>query len=87
MPLENIGKPGVDVFSKTDVSRYSVKKMFAKFTGKHLHQSPFFNKVAGHRLFFIEHLWWLPLYYTKMTDSMATPYLNIFVMQMAALNS
>ena len=35
---------------------------FAKFTGKHLRQSLFFNKVAGLKLiskntFFTEHLW------------------------------
>ena len=43
-----------EVFCKKDVL-----KNFAKFTGKHLCQSLFFNKVAGLRPFFIEHLWWL----------------------------
>ena len=51
-----------------------VLRNFKKFTGKHLHQSLFLNKVAGlHRRFpvnfeiflrtplFIEHLWWLLL--------------------------
>ena len=52
-----------------------VLRNFAKFTGKHLCQSLFFNKVAGLRPgcfpvnftkflrtpFFIEHLWWMPL--------------------------
>ena len=42
-------------------------KNFAKFTGKHLHQSLFFNKVAGFRkflstLFFKEPFRWLLLY-------------------------
>ena len=32
---------------------------FPKFTGKHLRQSLFFDKVAG--VFFTEHLWWLLL--------------------------
>ena len=46
---------------------------FTKFTGKHLCQSLFFNKVAGLRIpvnfvrflrtpFYTEHLWWLLLY-------------------------
>ena len=39
----------------------SVLRNFAKFTGKHLCQSLFFNKVADLRPFFIEHLWWLIL--------------------------
>ena len=43
-----------EVFCKNGVLRY-----FAKFTGKHLGQSLFFNKVAGLRPFFIENLWWL----------------------------
>ena len=44
-----------------------VLKNFSKFTGKHLHQSLFINKVAGllyWSLFlikFIEHLLWLLL--------------------------
>ena len=36
--------------------RKGVLKNFAKFTGKHLCQSLFFNKVAGLRL------WWLLLF-------------------------
>ena len=43
------------MFYKKDVLRN-----FAKFTGKHLCQSLFFNKVASLRLF-IEHPWWLLL--------------------------
>ena len=38
-----------------------VLRNFAKFTAKHLCQSLFFNKVAGLRPFFIEHLWRLIL--------------------------
>ena len=50
-----------------------IKKTIEKFTGKHLHRSLFFNKVAGLRSFpmnfekslitkiFIKHLWWLLL--------------------------
>ena len=45
-----------EVFCKKGVLRN-----FAKFTGKHLCQSLFFNKVADLRPFFIEHLWWLIL--------------------------
>ena len=37
-----------------------VLKNFAKFTGNHLYQSLFFNKVAG-KAFLIGHLRWLPL--------------------------
>ena len=41
--------------------RCSIKKgvlrNFAKFTGKHLCQSLFFNEVAGQAIFFTEHLW------------------------------
>ena len=33
------------------------KKFFAKFTGKHLRQSLFFNKVEYKNNFFREHLW------------------------------
>ena len=36
----------------------SVLRNFTKFTGKHLCQGLFFNKVAG-TPFFTEHLWWL----------------------------
>ena len=46
-----------EMFYKKDVLRN-----FTKFTGKHLCQSLFFNKVAGPRTcFFIGHLWWLLL--------------------------
>ena len=45
-----------EVFYKKGVLRN-----FAKFTGKHLCQSLFFNKTAGLRSFFIEYLWWLIL--------------------------
>ena len=46
-----------------------VLKNFAKFTGKHLRQSLFLNKVAGQvdfakflrTPFFTEHPWWLRL--------------------------
>ena len=57
----------LDVFCKK-----GVLKNFVKFTGKHLYQSLFFNKVAGLKpvkglkfqrtLFFIEHLWCLLLF-------------------------
>ena len=45
-----------EVFCKKGVLRN-----FAKFTGKQLSQSLFFNNVAGLRTFFIEHFWWLNL--------------------------
>ena len=56
---------------------YPTVRDFVKFTGKHLRQSLFFNKVAGLRpgavvflrIFqnfsehlFLEHLWWLLLF-------------------------
>ena len=48
-----------------------VLKNFTKFTGKHLCQSLFFNKVAGRPKllrtpFSIEQLWWLLLYTVKI---------------------
>ena len=46
-----------EVFCKKGVLRN-----FAKFTGKYLCQSLFFNIVAGLRPFFTEHLWWLLLW-------------------------
>ena len=55
-----------EVFCKKGVLR-----KFAKFLGKHLCQSLFFNKVAGlpvnfvkflRTSFFIEHLWWMLLF-------------------------
>ena len=50
------GSSRPEVFCKKGVLRN-----FAKFTGKHLCQSLLFNKVAGLRPFFMEHLWWLIL--------------------------
>ena len=56
-----------EVFYKKGVLRN-----FAKFTGKHLRQSLFFNKVTGlmpattpfpRTPFLIEHLWWLLLFF------------------------
>ena len=48
------GSSHPDKFRKKGVLRN-----FTKFTGKHPCQSLLFNKVAGLRSFFIEHLWWL----------------------------
>ena len=64
-------------------SRSSPPEVFCKkgvlrnFTGKHLCQSLFFNKVAGlfleisqnpqENTFFIEHLWWLLLILRRLT--------------------
>ena len=45
-----------EVFCKKGVLRN-----LAKFTRKRLCQSLFFNKIAGLRSFFAEHLWWLIL--------------------------
>ena len=49
-----------DLNYRSSRQRGSVKKGvlrdFAKFTGKHLCQSLFFNKVAG-GAFFTEHVW------------------------------
>ena len=72
LELQPTQKQPSEVFVKI-----GVLKDFAKFTGKYLCQSPFFNKVErkkrGHRCFcvnftnflittfFIEHLWWLLL--------------------------
>ena len=50
------GSSRPEVFCKKVVLRN-----FAKVTGKHLCQALFFNKVAGLRPFFIDHLWWLIL--------------------------
>ena len=54
-----------------------VLRNFAKFTGKHLCQSLFFNKVAGllRTPFFIEHLRWLLL----LQDLSFTCTLKIFL--------
>ena len=46
MPLERYRSSRPDVFCKKGAFRN-----FAKFAGKHLHQSLFFNKVAGLRLY------------------------------------
>ena len=43
------------------VCKSGVLKHFAKFTGKQLYQILCFNKLAGLRSIFIEHLWWLLL--------------------------
>ena len=55
-----VGSSRPEVFCKKGVLRN-----FAKFTGKHLWQSFFFNKVAFAKFLrtpsFIEHLWWLLL--------------------------
>ena len=63
-------------------------RKFAKFLGKHLCQSPFFNKVAGlpvnfvkflRTSFFIEHLWWMLLFPVETVSSFALPFfLNAF---------
>ena len=63
-------------------------RKFAKFLGKHLCQSPFFNKVAGlpvnfvkflRTSFFIEHLWWLLLFSVETVSSFALLFfLNAF---------
>ena len=55
----------IGVFYRSSHKRCSVKKVFLensqKFTGKHLCQNLFFNKVAGLRPLLTEHLWWLLL--------------------------
>ena len=43
------------------ICKTGVLKHFAKFTGKQLYQILYFNKLAGLRPIFIEHLWWLLL--------------------------
>ena len=57
-----------------------VLKKFAKFLGKHLYQSLFFNKVAGlpvnfvkclRTSFFTEHLWWLLLFSVEAVSPFA----------------
>ena len=56
---------------------YKVLRSFAKFTGKHLCQSLFFNKVAGFRLATLlkKKLWQrcFPVNYAK---SLGTPFLT-----------
>ena len=69
---------------KAVVQRCFVKKgvlrKFAKFLGKHLYQSLFFNKVAGlpvnfvkclRTSFFTEHLWWLLLFSVETVSCFA----------------
>ena len=51
----------VQIFITEAVIRMCSAKSFAKFTEKHLCQSLFFNKVAGHRSIFKEHPQWLLL--------------------------
>ena len=55
-----------DKSSRPDVfCEKGVLRNFAKFTGKHLCESLFFNKVTAKFLrtpFFTEHLWWLLLH-------------------------
>ena len=49
--LQTAGYETPDRSSRPEVfCEKDVLKNFAKFTGKHLCQSPFFNKVAGGRL-------------------------------------
>ena len=72
-----------EVFCKKGVLR-----KFAKFLGKHLCQSLFFNKVAGlpvnfvkflRTSFFIEHLWWMLLFSVETVSSFVLPFfLNAF---------
>ena len=63
--------------SSRGVLKKDVLRNFAKFTGKHLCQSLFFNKVAGLRRnfakflrtpFVTEHLWWLLLTTVDISD-------------------
>ena len=58
-----------------EFSKKRVLKNFAKFTGKHLRRSLFFNKVAGLRLqyckifkktFLTEHLWTITSVYKQL---------------------
>ena len=64
----NIRSSRPDVFCKKGVLKY-----FARFKGKHLCKSLFFNKGVGLRCakflrtpFFIEHLWWLLQLHKKL---------------------
>ena len=66
-----------------------VLRKFAKFLGKQLCQSLFFNKVAGlpvnfvkflRTAFFIEHLWWLLLFSVETVSFFALLFfLNAFL--------
>ena len=47
--------------SRPEVFGVRLLEILQKFTGKHLCQSRFFNKVAGLKPFFIEHPWCLIL--------------------------
>ena len=52
--------------------RIVVFKNFAKFTGKHLPWSLFFNKVAGFKnTFFMKHLQWLLLGVVKNPEKVS----------------
>ena len=61
-------------------------RKFAKFLGKHLCRSPFFNNVADlpvrtflRTSFFIEQLWWMLLFSVETVSSFALPFfLNAF---------
>ena len=57
-----IQKQPPEVFCKKGVLRN-----FAKFTGKHLCQSLFFNKVAG-GAFFTEHVWATAYVYNSLLE-------------------
>ena len=55
-----------------------VLRNFTKFTGKHLCQSLFFNKVAGLRLFsFLQDCFWFFLFYRTPLDHCFLLYLNL----------
>ena len=62
---DNTAKKGVGATS-AEVATRAVLRNFAKFTGKHLCQSLFFNKVVGFRPFFTEHLRWLLLFFLML---------------------
>ena len=73
--ISSLRRSRPEVFCKIGVLR-----KFAKFLGKHLCQSLFFNKVAGlpvnfvnflRTSFFMEHLWWLFLLSVEKVSSFA----------------
>ena len=87
---ENCVEKILHAICRSSHRRWSVRKgvlrNFAKFTGKHLCQSLFFNKVEGLRAatllkknfvkflrthFYIEHLWWKLLCYWKFSTEVA----------------
>ena len=51
-------------------------KNFAKFTGKNLRQSLFFNKVAGLRHIFIEHLWTTAFINSRFSEVQCIEYID-----------